>query len=76
MALHGVELQVPLEVLGIEPGDGKAVAEASLRGGGREEGREAMAGVRGFHHQDGENKSLGAAVLLYLERNRAKILIL
>lgn len=33
VALHGVELQVSLEVLGIQPGDGKAVAEASLRGG-------------------------------------------
>lgn len=30
VALHGVELQVPLEVLGVEPRDGQTVAESSL----------------------------------------------
>lgn len=35
VALHGVELQVALEVLGVEAGDGEAVAKASLRGGGK-----------------------------------------
>lgn len=30
VALHGVELQIPLEVLGVETGDGQTVAEASL----------------------------------------------
>lgn len=28
---HGVELQVPLEVAGVEPGNGQTVAKASLR---------------------------------------------
>lgn len=36
VALHGVELQVPLEVLSIEAGDGKTIAKTSLQGGGRE----------------------------------------
>lgn len=31
-ALHGEELQVPLEVLGIEAGNGEPVPEASLQG--------------------------------------------
>lgn len=31
VALHGVELQVPLEVLGVEARDGQTVAEASLQ---------------------------------------------
>lgn len=30
VALHGEELQVPLEVLGVETGDGQTVAEAGL----------------------------------------------
>lgn len=30
VALHGVELQVPLEVLGVEAGDGQTVTETSL----------------------------------------------
>lgn len=29
VALHGVELQVTLEVLGVEPGDGQSIAEPS-----------------------------------------------
>ena len=34
VALHGVELQVPLEVLGVETGDWQTVAEASLHNRG------------------------------------------
>ncbi len=30
VSLHGIELQVPLEVLGVEARDGQTVAEASL----------------------------------------------
>ena len=32
-ALHGEELQVPLEVLGIEAGNGEPIPKASLQGG-------------------------------------------
>lgn len=38
VALHGVELQVPLEVLGVETRDGQTVAEASLRRDGGDQG--------------------------------------
>lgn len=41
MALHGVELQVPLEVLGVETRDGQTVAEASLH-----RDREGIKGLR------------------------------
>lgn len=30
-ALHGEELQVPLEVLGVEAGNGESIPKASLR---------------------------------------------
>lgn len=47
MALHGVELQVPLEVLGVETRDGQTVAEASLHRDGGDEGfEEALFPVR------------------------------
>jgi len=35
-ALHGEELQVPLEVLGIEAGNGEPIPEASLQEVGKE----------------------------------------
>lgn len=41
VALHGVELQVPLEVLGVETRDGQTVAEASLH-----RDREGIKGLR------------------------------
>lgn len=34
-AFHGEELQVPLEVLGIEAGNGKPIPKAGLQGAGR-----------------------------------------
>lgn len=37
VALHGVELKVSLEVLGVEAGDGQAVPETGLQRGGDEE---------------------------------------
>lgn len=37
IALHRVELQVPLEVLGIQTGDGQTISKTSLKVGGREE---------------------------------------
>lgn len=45
VALHGVELQVPLEVLGVETRDGQTVAKASLHTD-RERERRGMKGLR------------------------------
>lgn len=42
VTLHGVELQVSLEILGVQTGDGEAVAETSLREG--ETGGEGASG--------------------------------
>lgn len=58
MALHRVELQVTLEVLGVEPGDGKAVTKASLCGEGGREGGRTVGGVRPFYPHDEANKSI------------------